>query len=201
MCDPHTLSAPCVYRFLSSMGQPSLLAWLKVEPHARPARIRCAIDAQRRWAQAQQANPRHREQALWTITHHRRLVACLVEQPGGVERIEAELRDARRAHLLAELEQHSTAWAEDETLLADLRARLGGEPREHVDEELLFDIDEERAPPQPDLDATLAAARRAGLAEAYLEQLVSMHRAVGLGDAQIALMLGDEVHRAGRATS
>lgn len=56
-------------------------AWLGFGDEVPVSRLIDALEVRRRWAQAQQANPKHEAEARFVIRHHRALVAMLQENP------------------------------------------------------------------------------------------------------------------------
>lgn len=69
-----------VERFLQGVRHPSLFSYLSLAPDADTEAVEQTLQARRVWAQAQQANPRHRDEALWIIRNRRLLHCALVEQ-------------------------------------------------------------------------------------------------------------------------
>ncbi len=185
MCDqPHGLDAECVARFLDTIEVADLDTWLGVERVAPAIALRTAIDGRRRWAQGHQANPRHRDQSLWIIRHHRRLVEVLVDEEGGLARIDDEVAAIREQGLVDKVDQLADMDL-DHPLLERLRERLGVRPPP------------QRDPTHPSLDHLLRQGLDAGLPALKLEGMVRLHRSHGLPDDQIALLMLDELTREG----
>jgi hypothetical protein len=58
-------------------------AWLGFGDEVPMSRLIDALEVRRRWAQAQQANPKHEAEARFIIRHHRALVSMLQDNPTG----------------------------------------------------------------------------------------------------------------------
>lgn len=84
-----------IERFLQHVRQPSLFSYLNLSPAAAADTIRKALQARRVWAQSQQSNPRHREEALWLIRNRRLLDRALLEERGAYLQSLARARQVR----------------------------------------------------------------------------------------------------------
>ncbi len=82
--------------FLSDLGQASLLEYYGITADATPDDVKARIKAKRSWAQAQQANPKFRYQALWLIKNNSLVQRVLTtEMRAYVEAVSARERDRK----------------------------------------------------------------------------------------------------------
>jgi len=82
--------------FLSDLGQASLLEYYGIAADTPPDEVKSRIKAKRSWAQAQQANPKFRYQALWLIKNNSLVQRVLVtEMRAYVEAVAARERDRK----------------------------------------------------------------------------------------------------------
>ncbi|MFT5683619.1 MAG: hypothetical protein ACI8RZ_004551, partial [Myxococcota bacterium] len=56
-----------MHRELERFGSPTLFAYLKIPPTASIRETEAGLDSRRSWAQGQQANHKHRTEAVWFI--------------------------------------------------------------------------------------------------------------------------------------
>ncbi len=82
--------------FLTDLGQASLLEYYGITADAPQADVKARIKAKRSWAQAQQANPKFRYQALWLIKNNSLVQRVLLEEMKAyVEAVAARERDRK----------------------------------------------------------------------------------------------------------
>jgi hypothetical protein len=82
--------------FLADLGQASLLEFYGVAADTPPDEVKARIKSKRSWAQAQQANPKFRYQALWLIKNNALVQRVLVEEMKAyVEAVAARERDRK----------------------------------------------------------------------------------------------------------
>jgi curved DNA-binding protein CbpA len=82
--------------FLADLGQASLLEYYGVTASTPPDELRARIKAKRAWAQAQQANPKFRYQALWLIKNNSLVQRVLIDElKAYVEAVSARERDRK----------------------------------------------------------------------------------------------------------
>jgi predicted transcriptional regulator len=82
--------------FLADQGQASLLEYYGVTADTPADEVRSRIKTKRSWAQAQQANPKFRYQALWLIKNNSLVQRVLIEEMKAyVEAVAARERDRK----------------------------------------------------------------------------------------------------------
>jgi curved DNA-binding protein CbpA len=82
--------------FLADLGQASLLEYYGITPDSSEDDVKSRIKAKRAWAQAQQANPKFRFQALWLIKNNSLVQRVLLEEMKPyVEAVSARERDRK----------------------------------------------------------------------------------------------------------
>jgi len=82
--------------FLSDLGQASLLEYYGIAADTPPDEVKSRVKTKRSWAQAQQANPKFRYQALWLIKNNSLVQRVLVtEMRAYVEAVAARERDRK----------------------------------------------------------------------------------------------------------
>ena len=82
--------------FLAEVGQSSLLEYYGLGSSAPADDIKARIKDKRAWAQAQQANPKFRTQALWLIKNNKLVQRVLIEQMQAyVDAVSARERDRK----------------------------------------------------------------------------------------------------------
>ncbi len=82
--------------FLADVGQASLLEYYGIAPDASTSDVESRIKSKRSWAQAQQANPKFRYQALWLIKNNALVHRVLVQgMKAYVEAVSARERDRK----------------------------------------------------------------------------------------------------------
>jgi len=69
-----------IYRFLGTVEQPDLFAYLSQERDASASKVKTALRRRRSWAQGQQANPKYRQEALWLIKNIQLVRTALIDQ-------------------------------------------------------------------------------------------------------------------------
>ena len=84
--------------FLKRVEQPSLYAYLQLSEDADASAVMGVLKARRQWAQGQQCNPRHRDEAVWLIRNLRRVLAALTQQRAAYD---ASLARAQRKRTIA----------------------------------------------------------------------------------------------------
>jgi hypothetical protein len=89
-------------RFLTVVGQGSLLAYYDLDAGTAQDSAESAIQARRRWAQGQQANPKYRVEARWIITHNALIRRVLLDRRAEYV---AELARREHEHALGVLDQ------------------------------------------------------------------------------------------------
>lgn len=67
-------------RFLTVVGQGSLLEYYDLDPDTPEDEVEAALQARRRWAQGQQANPKYRVESRWIIKNSALIRRALVER-------------------------------------------------------------------------------------------------------------------------
>ncbi|HJN74044.1 MAG TPA: hypothetical protein QGF58_08950 [Myxococcota bacterium] len=84
-----------ISQFLSSVGRDSLFDYYGVRADAPSPVIEQALAERRRWAQAQQSNPKYRREAVWLIRHNAHLKQLLLqERERYIEEIEGDKEQA-----------------------------------------------------------------------------------------------------------
>jgi hypothetical protein len=82
--------------FLADLGQASLLEYYGITPDSSAEDVKARIKSKRAWAQAQQANPKFRFQALWLIKNNSLVQRVLLqEMKQYVEAVSARERDRK----------------------------------------------------------------------------------------------------------
>ncbi len=108
-------------RFLTVVGQGSLLEYYDLDAETADEEVEAAIQARRRWAQGQQANPKYRVESRWVIKNNALVRRVLVECRDAYL---AELARREHAHGLEVLDQFLMGVLAGGRLSADAEAAV-----------------------------------------------------------------------------
>jgi hypothetical protein len=203
-------------RFLAEVGRESLFDYYGASPDAEDAELSSLISARRRWAQAQQANPKFRNEARWLIRNQAAIKNALLEERAAYRQHLDEGAEDKNLELLS-LFIRGTMFSGRFTPDAEQAIRRQAErlaiPEEVLNqriEELLQQNDAVRAreapkapappppppqtPPRPDEGATLNARLREIFAQNLMapqevERILGHGREHGFSPRQILLRL------------
>ena len=160
-----------------------------------------ALKAQRAWAQAQQANPKHGRTAKWIIRNMGELQRLLVDEPASYrimlaeelrEQVEERLRD------LVDSLGRGDALSDTELVIVERFAHRQGLEAGHT-RDLLLEWGLLQSPstePTPSLDSVIQDVVATGrLSSHELSRVLEMGRLSGLPESVLALMLLDHANR------
>lgn len=168
-----------VAAFLRLVGHHSLFDYFGLDRQDEGHRARDAIESRRRWAQAQQSNPKFQDEARWLLRNHNLVLQVLVERRDDYLRQLESRRTRRSVEQFDLFVQGSLASGVDSVELeraAEVQARALGLAPELAQEHLA----QARANLRP---AGEGGPRRGGLSQSLL---AVMHDCVARGDLTAA---------------
>lgn len=164
-----------VVGFLRTVGQHSLFDYYGLAVDADPQHAREAVDARRRWAQAQQSNPKFQDEARWLLRNHALVMRVLVERRDAYLR-QLDSRRVKRAIEQFDLFVRGSLASGVDSLELDRAAAEQARSLGLSGELAVQHLREARAAVGPQAES---APRRGGLSKALL---AAMHDCVARGD-------------------
>lgn len=194
-----SLRSPEIREFLRLVDAPDLFAWVGTTWTSSPRARADALKKRRKWAQAQQANPKHGKAARWVIRHQAELQRLLVEEPETYRLMLAEELRAQGEHRLRELVDSlgsEDLLSDDELRIVERYAWRQGLEAEHTREllEAWGRIAGPTTDDGPRLDDVIHEVLANGkLSSHELGRILEMGRVSNLPEAAIALLVLDRV--------